>query len=129
MVFTLRLTYAELVLAYDEGLAERIRDLVREDLSRSDCICEKKMFGGLAFMCRDYMFIGVIGERLMARVGAADYQNALSERHVRPMDFTGKPLNGYVYVEPLGFESDADLATWLQRCFSFVQTLPEKKKK
>lgn len=116
-------------MAYDEGLAERIRDFLREDLSQFDYISEKKMFGGLAFMCRDYMFVGIIGENLMARVGAADYQNALSERNVRPMDFTGKPLNGYVYVEPLGFESDADLTAWLQRSFSFVQTLPEKKKK
>jgi hypothetical protein len=65
----------------------------------------------------------------MARVGPEFYQEALSRPHAREMDFTGKPMKGYVFVDPPGFESDSDLSGWVQRCHGFVQTLPEKKAK
>lgn len=112
-------------MSYDEGLAERLR----EALSSQRDISEKKMFGGLAFLSRGYMFVGITGEALMARVGPGDYQQALSRRHVRVMDFTGKPMQGYVYVDPPGFERDSDLADWVRRCHRYVQSLPPKKPK
>jgi hypothetical protein len=62
----------------------------------------------------------------MARVGAGGYAAALARPHVRPMDFTGKPLTGYVYVEPEGFESDEALACWVNASLAFVATLPPK---
>lgn len=112
-------------MAYDEGLAERLRDTLR---GHKD-IAEKKMFGGLAFMSRGYMFVGIVGDILMARVGPQDYESALARPHVRKMDFTGKPMKGYVYVDSQGFEEDNDLSAWVRQCRQFVQTLPPKKPK
>jgi len=109
-------------MAYDEDLAARIRDAMRGDPT----LAEKKMFGGLAFLHRGLMFVGVSGDKLMARVGKAHYQDSLDREHVREMDFTGKPMQGYVYVEPAGIEHDDQLRFWLQRCKAFVITLPAK---
>ena len=110
-------------MAYDEGLAERIRMVVVE----RPAVAEKKMFGGLAFMLNDYMFCGVLQDSLMARVGPDNYQASLAKPHVREMDFTGRPMKGYVYVDPEGLESDEDLAYWVDLCAQFVLTLPPKK--
>jgi TfoX/Sxy family transcriptional regulator of competence genes len=110
-------------MAYDEGLAERIREIVRSHAG----ITERKMFGGLAFMARGHMFVGVLDSTLMARVGAEGYAGALARPHVRKMDFTGKPLTGYVYVAPEGFESDEALAYWVKICLAFVASLPPKR--
>jgi TfoX/Sxy family transcriptional regulator of competence genes len=109
-------------LTYDEGLAERIRDVLRSEPD----LAERRMFGGLAFLSRGYMFVGIVDDRLMARVGPAQYDAARSLPHVREMDFTGRPMKGYVYVEPPGFEEDVDLETWVRRCRDFVETLPPK---
>ena len=65
----------------------------------------------------------------MARVGAERYQDALALPHVREMDFTGKPMNGYVYVEPAGVAEDKDLAAWVLWCAGYVASLPAKKPK
>ena len=110
-------------MSYDEGLAERLRELLQ---SQQD-ITEKKMFGGLAFMSRGYMFVGIVGDVLLARVGPEYYEQALSGPFVREMDFTGKPMKGYVFVDPPGFEEDSELSEWVQRCHNFVQILPPKK--
>lgn len=110
-------------MAYDEGLAERIRMVVAD----RPTVTEKKMFGGLAFMLNDYMFCGVQEDTLMARVGPNNYQPSLAKPHVREMDFTGRSMKGYVYVDPQGLESDEDLAYWVDRCAQFVLTLPPKK--
>ena len=112
-------------MSYDEGLAERLREALQSQRG----ISEKKMFGGLAFMSRGYMFIGITGDVLMARIGPDHYEQALSRPHVRVMDFTGKPMKGYVFVDPPGFESDSDLSDWVQRCHSFARSLPTKKPK
>ncbi|MDP2265087.1 MAG: TfoX/Sxy family protein, partial [Thiobacillus sp.] len=102
-------------MAFDEGVAERLRKL----FARRPGVTEKKMFGGLAFMYRDHMLVGIIGESLMARVGPDAYVAALKRPFVREMDFTGKPMKGYVYVAPAGYESDADLKIWVDRCLDF----------
>ena len=81
-------------MAYDEGLAERLREVFPEHAG----IAEKKMFGGLCFLARGHMFVGIVGEALMARVGPVAYEKALRRPHARVMDFTGKPMKGYVYV-------------------------------
>lgn len=112
-------------MSFDEGLAERLRELLASDQSTT----EKKMFGGLAFLSRGYMFVGITGDTLMARVGPENYEKALSQPHVRVMDFTGKPMKGYVFIDPAGFERDSDLVKWLTRCQLFVNTLPPKKQK
>jgi TfoX/Sxy family transcriptional regulator of competence genes len=110
-------------MAYDERPAERVRDLLRKKRG----VTEKKMFGGLAFMSRGDMSVGVIDDRLMVRVGPDAYDRALSRRHVRPMDFTGQPLTGFVYVEPAGIRTRAQLSSWLDKGLDFAASLPVKK--
>ena len=111
-------------MAYDERLAERMREALAPASAR-----EVRMFGGLAFMVRDHMCCGVMGNALLARVGPEAYPAALRQKHVRKMEFTGRPLVGYVLVDPPGIESADDLARWLEACLAFVGTLPPKRKR
>ena len=107
-------------MAYDDGVAQRIR----ESLDGQEGIVEKEMFGGIAFMLNGNMCCGVVKDSLMVRVGKDDYEAALDLPHARKMDFTGKPLPGFVYVAPEGFEDDKDLDGWVGRCVAFARTLP-----
>lgn len=109
-------------MAYDEGVAERLRELFADHPG----VTEKKMFGGMAFMYRGHMLVGIIGESLMARVGPDEYAAALNRTFVREMDFTGKPMKGYVYVDPAGFESDPDIQHWVRLCLQFNASFPAK---
>ena len=109
-------------MAFDEGLAERLREVFDE---RSDVV-EKKMFGGLCFMVSGHMCCGIVKDSLMARVGPDAYEQCLKEKHVREMDFTGKPMRGMVYVSEKGISEDEDLNVWVNRCLDFVLTLPDK---
>jgi TfoX/Sxy family transcriptional regulator of competence genes len=109
-------------MAYDEALAER----VRKALKGRRGLEEKKMFGGLAFLLRGNMCCGVVGDELMVRVGSDSHDDAMSARHVRPMDFTGKPLKGLVYVTPPGVASDRALEAWVARGAEFALSLPAK---
>lgn len=112
-------------MAYDEGLAERIRDVFMDHTH----VTEKKMFGGLCFMLSGNMCCGIVGDTLMARVGPEAYSESLKQKHAREMDFTGKPMKGMVYVSPAGIETDDMLAYWLGLCMSFATSLPVKKAK
>jgi TfoX/Sxy family transcriptional regulator of competence genes len=109
-------------MAYDEGLAERLREIFRDRAG----VVEKKMFGGIAFMLSGNMCCGIVDDTLMARVGPKQYQEALARPHAREMDFTGKSMKGFVYVAPEGFESDKDLRSWVKLCERFVESLPRK---
>ena len=111
-------------MAYDEALAGRLRNLFGQ---RSDVV-EKKMFGGLCFMVSEHMCCGISGNTLMARVGPDMYKTCLKEPHVKEMDFTGKPLKGFVYVQPKGIAKDSDLSAWVDKCLDFVNSLPPKKR-
>jgi hypothetical protein len=108
-------------MAIDEGLAARIREALG-----TARITERKMFGGIAFMSRGHMFVGIAKAALMVRVGPEAYATSLKRPHAREMDFTGRPMKGYVFVDPPGFEADADLAYWVDAGLSFVATLPAK---
>lgn len=109
-------------MAYDEGLAQRIREALshRRDLS------EKKMFGGLCFLLGGNMCCGIVGEELMLRVGPDAYQEILEREHAREMDFTGRALRGMVYVGVPGLDSDEALGSWLEPAASFAGSLPPK---
>lgn len=109
-------------MAYDEKLAGRLRKL----LARPKEVSEKKMFGGLAFMLHGNMCCGVVKDTLMVRVGPEQYEKALAAPHARPMDFTGRPLNGFVYVGPEGCQTDEALRKWVKRAADFVASLPKK---
>ena len=109
-------------MAYDKWLAERLRGIFA-DRYDSD---EKQMFGGIAFMLHGHMCCGIVKDTLMARVGPDQYAAALERQHAREMDFTGKAMKGFVYVDPPGFESDEDLRSWVALCERFVNSLPPK---
>lgn len=111
-------------MAYDEHLASRIR----KALGKEPGITEKKMFGGLAFLRHGHMFVGVSDSTLMGRVGKSLYEDSLAREHVRLMDFTGKPMAGYVFVDEPGTATDEALRFWVKRCSGFVATLPPKSK-
>ena len=112
-------------MAYDEGLAQRLR----ETFQGQDDVEEKKMFGGLCFMASNHMCCGIVGDRLMARVGPDNYEECLRHKHAREMDFTGKAMKGMVYVSPKGIEDDTELENWVSICRGFVDSLPPKKAK
>lgn len=109
-------------MAYDEGLAQRIREHFQDRVGLS----EKRMFGGLCFMLSGHMCCGIVGDSLMVRVGPEQYTGCLQQPHAREMDFTGKPMKGLLFIDPPGFEADAELACWLNRAAGFITSLPSK---
>jgi len=109
-------------MAYDEGLAHRLRELVEHDRA----ITEKKMFGGLCFLHGGNMCFGIVRDELMLRVGPEQYEDCLAQPHAREMDFTGRSIKGMVYVGVDGFSEDEDLAAWVERGLSFARSLPSK---
>lgn len=106
-------------MAFDEKLAGRVRAV----LAARPSVSERRMFGGLAFLLQGRMFCGVIGADLVVRVGPEAWGKALARRHVRPMDFTGRPLTGYVYVAPPGLRAAASLRSWVEQGLRFSRTL------
>ena len=108
-------------MAYDERLAARVRDLLANDSALS----ERKMFGGLAFMLAGNMCCAFVGDKLMLRLGTDLAEQALKRPHVHPMDFTGRPMTGMVYVAPEGVRDQA-LRTWVQQAAGFARKLPSK---
>jgi TfoX/Sxy family transcriptional regulator of competence genes len=109
-------------VAYDESVANRVRQAVAQHAGLS----ERKMFGGLCLMVNGNMFAGIIGEEMMLRVGPRRFEELLAKPGARPMDFTGRPMNGYLYVSSPAFARDEDLSTWLEDALSFVEGLPAK---
>ena len=106
-------------MAFDEGLAERIRDLLPKAV-------EKRMFGGVAFMERGNLVVGVLGDEMIARVGPAATEAALAMPGVRTFDFTGKAMSGWVVVSQEPVAEDPELRKWVERCQAFARTLPAK---
>jgi TfoX/Sxy family transcriptional regulator of competence genes len=112
-------------MAYDEALARRVREVIADMRG----VTERKMFGGLAFMLRGNMFVGILERSLMARVGPENYERALASSGARQMDFTGRPMRGYVFVDAEGLKAAADLKRWVGLCTDFAATLPAKAKR
>jgi hypothetical protein len=106
-------------MAYDEKLAVR----VNKAFAGAKGIIEKKMFGGLCFMEHGAMCCGLVGDELMVRVGPDAYDAALSMPHARPMNFTGRPMRGFVYVGIAGCATQANVNAWVARGRSFVAEL------
>ena len=109
-------------MPFDEGVAVRVRAVLA---SRSD-VDERKMFGGIAFMIRGHMACGVLDKRLIVRVGPEQYEASLDLPHAAEMDFTGRPMRGFVTVQPDGFASRESLEAWVGRGIDFVCSLPPK---
>mgnify|MGYP006387743099 FL=1 len=109
-------------MAYDELLADRVREV----LALHDGTSERKMFGGIAFMFHGNMAVGIRGDELMVRVDKDHYDATLTEPHVGVMDFTGRPMRGFVVVAAEGIAEDADLAAWVDRGMDLAGSLPPK---
>lgn len=106
-------------MAYNEKLAQRIRDALK---SRRG-IVEKKMFGGMAIMRNGKMCCGILGDELVARLSAERCAQVLKMPHVRPMDFTGRVMRGYVYVGSAAIKDKRSLKRWLDECLAHAATL------
>lgn len=106
-------------MTYDEKLAEKIRSLLRG----KDKVSEKKMFGGIAFLIDGKMFCGIIKEDLIVRTGPDNYQMALSKPKARVMDFTGKPMRGFVYVDKDGFKTTKKLEQWISLGLDYAASI------
>jgi TfoX/Sxy family transcriptional regulator of competence genes len=109
-------------MAYDEKLAER----VRAALANRDDVVEKRMFGGIAFMVRGHMSCGIVSSTLMVRLAPADADRLMNAPHVRPMDFTGRPMRGFLYVDPPGTKTAATLRQWVERATAYGEAQPVK---
>lgn len=106
-------------MAYDGRLAER----VRAALGDRDGLREQKMFGGIAFMVGDKMCVGVTNGDLMVRLGADDHDGALKRPHARPMDFTGRPMKGFLFVGAEGVKTKRQVQAWVDRALAYRVTL------
>ena len=109
-------------MAYDEGLAQRVRELLGEQPG----FVEKKMFGGIGFILHGNMACGINQENLIVRVGPDQYEAALTRPNTRVFDITGRPMTGWVTVEPDGYESDEALTEWVRQGVDFARSLPPK---
>ena len=111
-------------MAFDEQLCNRIRELLLE--SKHEQVIEKHMFGGVCFMVNGNMCIGVVKNDLFCRVGVKIQEQVCELPGARPMDFTGKPMKGYLYVEAEFLRKKQELSFWLQQCLNFNQSLAPK---
>lgn len=110
-------------MAYDEDLAERIRDALGERPG----VTERKMFGGLAFMVRGNMACGVSGEDVIVRLPREEGEAALAEDDVRPFGMPGKrPMTGFLLVGGEQLADDASLARWVERSVAHAGSMPPK---
>ena len=109
-------------MAYDEGLAQRVTELLEEKAGFN----EKKMFGGICYLLFGNMVCGVLNEDIIVRVGLETYEDSLKSSHTRKFDMTGRPMKGWVMVSPEGHESDGDLEAWVKKGVSFALSLPPK---
>ena len=109
-------------MAFNEALAERIR----QQLARRKHVEQKKMFGGVGFLLNGNLLVGVWKDSLVVRLGPDEGDEALKEPHVKEFDITGRPMKGWVLVEPQGVEGDDQLTGWIERAVKFVRALPTK---
>lgn len=109
-------------MAYSEELAERVREVI----DARPGVAERKMFGGIAWMVNGNMACGIVGEDLMVRLERDDAAAAQAEPHVGPMEFTGRPMRGFILVEAAGVDEPGDLGRWVDAGADFAESLPPK---
>lgn len=109
-------------VAYDEGLATRVRDLIGDEGG----LAEKKMFGGLAMLLDGNMAVGVHGDDLIVRTDPAEHEMLLGEPGAGPFDLTGRPMKGWILVGPSGCTEHDDLRRWVERGVTYARSLPPK---
>ena len=109
-------------MAIDEQLTRHVRAALAETRS----VSEVKMFGGVGFLLRRNMLVGVWHDSLIVRIGPDDYETLLREPFAGPFDITGKAMTGWLMIAPDGIQDDGDLHLWIDRALDFVKTLPAK---
>jgi len=113
-------------MAFDELLADRIKAVLIEKNSSFE---EKQMMGGLAFMVDNKMCVGVVKNKMMARIDPDIYEDAITKEGCRPMDFTGRPMKGWIFLEPEGIDHDDDLSYWVELALEYNPKAKSSKKK
>ena len=113
-------------MAFDELLADRIQFILNE---RNIIFEVKKMMGGLCYLVDGKMCVGIIKNNLMSRIDPEIYNDSLKKKGCREMDFTGKPMKGYVFIEPEGIDLDTDLEYWINLALEFNPKAKSSKKK
>lgn len=106
-------------MAYNEKLADRTREIIAMTHSKVE---EKRMFGGLCFMVNDKMCVGVEKDRLMVRLDPAMYEEVMEKEGCRPMDFTGRIMKGYVFVDIEALNTKKKLGYWIALALAFNKT-------
>jgi TfoX/Sxy family transcriptional regulator of competence genes len=112
----------EVMMAYDEILADRIRSAMRG----LPGLVEKRMFGGVGYLINGNMACGIMGNDLIVRVGSERYQEALAEPFTHTFSKTGKPMTGWVMVSGAALGSDEIFREWVRRGVECASALPEK---
>jgi TfoX/Sxy family transcriptional regulator of competence genes len=113
-------------MAYDEELADRIREL----LAGESDLTEQRMFGGLAFLIRGNMAVAASGQGgVLVRVGPAESDELVATTPARPMEMRGRPMQGWLRVDPEDVATEGQLATWVERAAAYTRSLPRKKPK
>jgi hypothetical protein len=112
-------------MAYDEYLADRVERNLKEIQVAFEA---KKMMGGLCYMINNKMCLGIIKNKLMARIDPEGYDAALKRKGCHEMDFTGRPMKGFIFVEPEGTDMDKDLEYWIHLALDYNKTALVKKK-
>ncbi len=113
-------------MAYNEKLADRTREIIAQTHNITE---EKKMFGGLCFMVNDKMCVGVEQERLMVRLDPAKYDEVIEKEGCKPMDFTGKVMKGYVFVDVDALKTKKQLEYWIKLALDYNKIAKSSKKK
>lgn len=113
-------------MAYNESLADRVKEILN---SKKIKFTEKKMFGGMCFLVDDKMLLGVEKNKLMARIDPEDETKAMKKKGAKPMDFTGRIMKGFLYVDDNAVDMDKDLEYWVDLCMKFNPKAKASKKK
>lgn len=112
-------------MSYNEQLADRIR----ESLAYLPVVEEKKMMGGLVFMVNDKMCVGIIKDELMCRIDPGFHEKAVEIQGCRTMDFTKRPMSGYILVDDSGMKSKKDFDYWINLALEFNKIAKSSKRK
>ena len=121
-----RIDLKSLIMAYNEALADRVKQVLK---SRKIKYTEKPMFGGLCFLVDDKMLMGVEKERIMVRIDQEDEPKASKKKGAKPMDFTGRIMKGYLFVDHKAVDKDDELEYWVNLCLKYNPKAKASKKK
>jgi len=113
-------------MAYNEHLAERISQSLKSSKIAFEA---RKMMGGMCYLVDDKMTVGIVKDQLMVRIDPEIYGESLKKKGVAEMDFTGRPMKGYLFISPEGIDLDSDLDYWIGLALEFNPRAKSSKKK